>query len=148
MSETLPIALPSSALAAIDGLPDELLSEIFICTHDILVQSEIHLGGKPMCVRLSHVSRRWRSVAIACQYLWAQIPGDFWQEWTMTCLQRAHSVPLDLDLVNLTNPYDAPVSLMQVPVVYVLVPRPRKERHPQFGHPATNRAGVARKRMR
>ena len=106
MSETLLIADPSIASAAIDGLPDELLTEIFMCTQDILVKSKVvRHGGKPMCVHLSHVSRRWRNVAIACQYLWAHIPGDFWQEWTMACLERAHSVPLDLDLVNLTNPW-------------------------------------------
>ena len=101
MSETLLIAVTSSASAEIDRLPDELLSEIFMCTHDILAESKASSGERPVCVHLSHVSRRWRDVAIACQYLWAQLLGDYRREWSMACLQRAHSAPLDLDLTNL-----------------------------------------------
>ena len=101
-SKPPPIVLFPSASTGINRLPDELLSEVFMYTHDILVKSKVHHGGRPMCVRLSRVSRRWRHVAITCQYLWAQLLGDFGQEWSWVCLQRAHSVPLDLDLVNLT----------------------------------------------
>ncbi|VDC02717.1 unnamed protein product [Peniophora sp. CBMAI 1063] len=92
----------SSASAQINRLPNELLAEIFVRTHDILsfYGDNPTYEGAALCAFLSHVCRRWRSVAISCQYLWASLPCKT-EKWTKACLARAHSGPVALQFYTL-----------------------------------------------
>ncbi|KZV67855.1 hypothetical protein PENSPDRAFT_653682 [Peniophora sp. CONT] len=98
MANTPPFStLSYSTHVWIDRLPNELLSEIFLCVHDLVgtERTDEPLYGAPPCTFLSQVCHRWRSVAIACQHLWALFPR-VGREWTKACVTRAHSVPVDL----------------------------------------------------
>ncbi|KZV67856.1 hypothetical protein PENSPDRAFT_38505 [Peniophora sp. CONT] len=89
---------PINTSASIGRLPNEILSEIFLCVHDwvaIQPDSDEPFEGAPECVFLSHVCQRWRDVAIACQRLWALLPRNN-IEWTRACVARAHSIPVNL----------------------------------------------------
>lgn len=101
MLETVPskgISLDTPAW--VNRLPNELLSEIFLCMHTRFI-SELgyreYYHGPPPCASLSHVCQRWRNVAIACQRLWSLFPCRS-SEWTRACISRAHSIPVDLNI--------------------------------------------------
>ncbi|VDC02718.1 unnamed protein product [Peniophora sp. CBMAI 1063] len=81
----------------IHRLPTELLIDIFLRVHDMTGANDTHnhLRGPPACAFLSYVCRRWRTVAISCQQLWASFPRSN-QHWTRTCIERAHSCPVEL----------------------------------------------------
>ncbi|KZV70619.1 hypothetical protein PENSPDRAFT_752420 [Peniophora sp. CONT] len=82
----------------VSDLPAELLGSIFIWTADILGDSQYKVTKAPPCTYLSHVSRHWRNVALACQKLWsARLPRRS-VEWTEICLSRCPSITLDVTI--------------------------------------------------
>ena len=85
-----------NALAPISVLPPELLARIF--RFHALVESlwsgMLHLGQ----IRVTHVCRQWRQVALDDSSLWATFTG-FWprEEWISEALVRARNAPLVID---------------------------------------------------
>ncbi|KAI0033008.1 hypothetical protein K488DRAFT_14992, partial [Vararia minispora EC-137] len=73
----------------ISCLNDDVLSEIFLWQAAIEIPSPSSLGW----IRITHVSRHWRAVALHVPLLWARsvctLPAAF-----AVLLQRAKSAPL------------------------------------------------------
>ncbi|VDB92138.1 unnamed protein product [Peniophora sp. CBMAI 1063] len=55
-----------------------------------------------MARSVSHVSRRWRAVAVSCQYLWSHALPCGSLEWTRLCLSRCFSAPFELAISGLS----------------------------------------------
>ncbi|VDB96315.1 unnamed protein product [Peniophora sp. CBMAI 1063] len=85
--------------ATIDSLPNEVLLIIFHWIKvDDLKGDDYH--GPPRCAYLSHVSQRWRRLAIAYSQLWDHWPRyDTALAWTETCCERSANTSLALCFV-------------------------------------------------
>jgi hypothetical protein len=83
-----------NTLVPISVLPPEILSLVF----HFLVLDEPPLSRKPW-IRVTHVCRRWRQVAIDDSSLWARIWGiPTNTKWISEILARAKNVPLEIEL--------------------------------------------------
>lgn len=102
-------ALESLPPAYIETLPPELLRRIFIWTKDCetaeylepyLLHHTHRLQGPPLSRLRSHVSRRWREIALSCQELWNDWPRyGRAGYWTDICYARSLDVPLDMRII-------------------------------------------------
>ncbi|TFK68540.1 hypothetical protein BDN72DRAFT_878948 [Pluteus cervinus] len=88
-------AAEANAQSSNDCFPAEILTEIFASLQDQLFE-EFSGRERLQWVRVTHVSQRWRSIAIGCARLWANIQsGDpAIREW----LKRAQGTALFVDL--------------------------------------------------
>jgi hypothetical protein len=98
LTYSVPRLLHSNALVPISTLPPELLARIFHV--QVLVEPPwsfgVHLLG---WIRVTHVCRRWRYVALDDSTLWARISGiPRSTKWLSQILVRAHNTPLCIDL--------------------------------------------------
>jgi hypothetical protein len=83
-----------NTLVPISVLPPEILSRVF----HLLVIEEPPLSENPW-IRVTHVCRRWRQVAIDDSSLWARIRGiPTNAEWISEMLARAKNAPLEIEL--------------------------------------------------
>ncbi|KZV62062.1 hypothetical protein PENSPDRAFT_658439 [Peniophora sp. CONT] len=84
----------------IDFLPNEVILVVFLWTKAYAdLRGDDHFGP-PSCVDLSHVSKRWRSLALACQELWTNWPRyGAAIPWTEVCRERSSTASLDLCLL-------------------------------------------------
>lgn len=83
-----------NACSSISQLPDEILEEIFWNLID-------RIRGSESCVPASHVSQRWRTIALWLSRLWSLIVifrRGFRQEMMKTFMDRARTAPLDVIL--------------------------------------------------
>jgi len=91
-------------LAPISDLPPEVLSEIFLYTaavdsedtYSTLWSTWTSYGW----IRVSHVCKHWRSVALSCPALWCNLTMTR-REWTTELLARSKKAPL---YVTMTSP--------------------------------------------
>ncbi|KZV61371.1 hypothetical protein PENSPDRAFT_693471 [Peniophora sp. CONT] len=122
-----------SDVCIIDDLPPELLDNIFIFT--------LEYGGPrtraPSSAGLSHVCRRWRTVALACNRLWATDLPYRSLDWTELCLSRCPHDNLELNIVHDActrhDPgYQAAVSLVLSCLDRVRCLRMRVEHGPKY----------------
>ncbi|VDB96582.1 unnamed protein product [Peniophora sp. CBMAI 1063] len=90
----MPAKGPEEPLAVAQTLAPELLDIIFHFVEDEIVDLGEHRA--PPCMPLSHVCRRWRTVALACRALWSTSLPRISQEWTDICLARCPSTPLNV----------------------------------------------------
>ncbi|KAA1470096.1 hypothetical protein DENSPDRAFT_870733 [Dentipellis sp. KUC8613] len=97
-----------NATRAAVSLPLEILVLIF---SDLLLSSPprkkeagIELGW----IRVTHVCRRWREVAVSAALLWTRIT-DLGPEWTRVSLERAGNAPLHLDQYEANSSTSPPV---------------------------------------
>lgn len=82
-------------LAPVLSLPDELLGVIFeALSSDIILMSD----SPPIQISLSHVSRRFRHIAMSTRRLWTRIEVSLYTPFDMiiSYLQRSRSFPFDL----------------------------------------------------
>ncbi|KZV68599.1 hypothetical protein PENSPDRAFT_728755 [Peniophora sp. CONT] len=80
----------------VDDLPEELVAHIFAFA---TAAPPYYHASQPRAIRLSHVSSRWRMIAIRYQYLWAHVPGNPPNEqWTNVCLSRCVTGDLQFDI--------------------------------------------------
>ncbi|KZV66664.1 hypothetical protein PENSPDRAFT_654705 [Peniophora sp. CONT] len=75
-------------------LPVELLEQVFLWTY-ALHNPDYGMAGMPACAFLSHVSRRWREVAVRCQALWSEAVRPSIAA-TELCLTRCPTHPVKL----------------------------------------------------
>ncbi|KIM21883.1 hypothetical protein M408DRAFT_29197 [Serendipita vermifera MAFF 305830] len=113
-------------LAAISGLlhpirrtPDDVLRLIF----EDVVQSEVQVAEDKrqwVAVWLSHVCRRWRSIAVSTPRIWSHMsfaikPSGFFNSGALsTFLARAKSVPISVKLKFSVSNYVSAASLQRV----------------------------------
>jgi hypothetical protein len=93
-----------NTLVPISLLPPEILSRVF----HLLVAEERPLSGKRQLpvgwIRVTHVCRHWRQVAIDDLSLWAKIWGISKRtEWISEMLARAKNAPLDIELYDVNS---------------------------------------------
>jgi hypothetical protein len=81
-----------NSLAAISRLPPELLSKIFVCCAATYGPPHLTMDW----VKVSHVSRHWRTVAIGCPYLWTTLVFAR-PRWVEEMLKRSKMAPLVID---------------------------------------------------
>ncbi|CAA7269703.1 unnamed protein product [Cyclocybe aegerita] len=92
----------TQSLTPMDMLPNELLAHIFSTIMDESTENPLFV------ITLSHVSSRWRNVALGTGCLWARINitfplSDIDLERTKTYLTRSGTYPLDI-LVDVRDP--------------------------------------------
>ncbi|VDB92097.1 unnamed protein product [Peniophora sp. CBMAI 1063] len=90
----------------VDDLPAEVLAVVFelkLYEDDFLLMgSSIARRGPPRpVIDISHVSRRWRSVAISCQRLWSTALPCGSLQWTTLCLTRCSTASFELAVSGL-----------------------------------------------
>ncbi|EDR14559.1 uncharacterized protein LACBIDRAFT_305269 [Laccaria bicolor S238N-H82] len=78
-----------NSLAAISRLPPEVLSRIFVCH---AATYELNMDW----VKITHVSRHWRTVAIGCPHLWTTLVFAR-PRWVEEMLKRSKMAPLVID---------------------------------------------------
>ncbi|VDB99113.1 unnamed protein product [Peniophora sp. CBMAI 1063] len=85
---------PSTTTPPVLRLPTELINRIFlfIAAHYRVTDEYLHA---PPCLFLTHICRRWRTVALDCQELWSTRLPRSSPRWTDLCLSRAPTIPLD-----------------------------------------------------
>lgn len=107
----------ASAHTPVSRLPDEILCEIFVLTR-LAQESSSHPWKRPekwdiTWIRLSHVSRRWRTAALNEPNLWTNPP--LWNPtWTQIMLRRSKMATLPeilLDPLNMKE--DVVASVLQ-----------------------------------
>ncbi|KAJ3540384.1 hypothetical protein NMY22_g4323 [Coprinellus aureogranulatus] len=87
-----------NALVPINRLPHEILSTIFQTTKSLLKYTYPQPRNRLTWVRVSHVCRYWREVALDAASLWSYL--DFPRpdpEFTRLMLQRSKNAPLTVD---------------------------------------------------
>ncbi|EDR14527.1 uncharacterized protein LACBIDRAFT_305207 [Laccaria bicolor S238N-H82] len=94
-----------NSLAAISRLPPEILSKIFVCCAATYELPQLTMNW----VKITHVSRHWRTVAIGCPHLWT-MPVFARPRWVEEMLKRSKMAPLVIDarLAHMAGPkYEA-----------------------------------------
>ncbi|KAG1742258.1 uncharacterized protein EDB91DRAFT_1128315, partial [Suillus paluster] len=86
----------SNDLVPLFRVPDEILREIL--RHG--VQMEVDGGGSSFQKTMSHVSMRWRTVAISDPSLWTRVPvcPEETLQFLQTRIHRAVDMPIDVDI--------------------------------------------------
>ncbi|KAF8498172.1 hypothetical protein F5888DRAFT_1889297 [Russula emetica] len=85
-----------NALVPISLLPPEILARVF----HLLVLEEMPFSGKRNLgwIRVTHVCRHWRQVALDDSSLWARIGSTLMnKKWISEMLARAKNAPLDIE---------------------------------------------------
>ncbi|KAI0317416.1 hypothetical protein OF83DRAFT_144751 [Amylostereum chailletii] len=89
----------------IHRIPDELLSKIFLTRRELskIFLTRRELSGPfdwgvedPPWMTITHVCRRWRSVAVNDPLLWGQISMELHPQWFILCLERSDPAPVDV----------------------------------------------------
>jgi hypothetical protein len=89
-----------NALVPVSLLPPEILSRVFHLLKEAVPRS--HGGRKLGWIRVTHVCRHWRQVALNDSSLWARIWGTPTSaKWISEMLTRAKNAPLDIELDDL-----------------------------------------------
>jgi hypothetical protein len=79
--------------APINRLPSELLLKIFTLGHyDVTSRHELVESA----IKYSHVSKYWRSVALACHSLWSHLSTHFSPQFIDTLFIRSRPLPLSV----------------------------------------------------
>ncbi|TCD71922.1 hypothetical protein EIP91_000054 [Steccherinum ochraceum] len=78
-----------NAEAPVCRLPPEILSQVFLWVVALT-------SPKTNWVRITHVCRQWRDVALDCQTLWTHITPQHPEPFVSICLQRAGAAPLQV----------------------------------------------------
>ena len=81
-----------NSLAAISRLPPEILSKIFLCCAATYELPQFTMDW----VKVTHVSRHWRTVAIGCPRLWTTLVFTR-PSWVEEMLKRSKRAPLVVD---------------------------------------------------
>lgn len=118
--------------APIRFLPNEILEAIFLFCY---LNSVIHKRTLSQPVNLSHVCKRWRSVATGCPRLWNQIviggPGPYrGQEEITAHLRNSRELPLSLGLLRrvvLNGSHNRDVHFLRVKAAEHVVNSPNKD---------------------
>ena len=79
-----------NADAPISRLPPEVLSLVFLWTASLS-------SPKTSWIRITHVCRQWRDVALQCPTLWTNITPQHPDTFVSMCLQRSAAASLQLD---------------------------------------------------
>ncbi|EIW79355.1 hypothetical protein CONPUDRAFT_107669 [Coniophora puteana RWD-64-598 SS2] len=86
------------------ALPPELLSLIFLRYVDPFADQTLDRRGLLALIKVTHVCRHWRAVALACPALWTRL--NFCSiEWTKEMIQRSKQAPL---IVSVDLSFKAP----------------------------------------
>ena len=94
-----------NSLSLPNRVPSEILSNIFLCLllegrdRDNLGGFRANDTGGLEWIRVTHVCRHWREVALGCQTLWAHLSFAS-PEFTETMLARAKNAPLHVESLN------------------------------------------------
>ena len=85
----------------INHLPNELLGHVFFFWfhYEPPLSSIYPLPPYPVSigwVKVTHVCRHWREVALNCPQLWSEISLYMGREWTRKMIARAKQAPLDI----------------------------------------------------
>ncbi|KAG2013095.1 hypothetical protein CC2G_010033 [Coprinopsis cinerea AmutBmut pab1-1] len=89
-----------NGLSPVSRVPDEILCEIFMLCAQIW--TERPNGPKPW-IAVTHVSRRWRTVALNYPNFWSTIydPDRMGPSWLSTWLKRSQETPLTIEIPDL-----------------------------------------------
>jgi hypothetical protein len=101
-----------NALVPISFLPPEILSWVF----HLLVLAEPPLSGRRSLgwIRVTHVCRHWRQIALDDSSLWAKICGiPMNTKWISEMLARAKNAPLDIEFKPITR--SSPEAFLMIP---------------------------------
>ncbi len=101
-----------NALVPISLLPPEILSRVF---HLLVLEEPRFSGGRsPGRIRVTHVCRHWRQVALDDSSLWAKIWGiPATTKWISEMLARAKNAPLDIEFNEVTM--SSPGAFLMIP---------------------------------
>ncbi|TDL19589.1 hypothetical protein BD410DRAFT_791976 [Rickenella mellea] len=103
--------------SGIQSIPTEVLSEIFLISRADAENSNEH------SISVSHVSRRFREVALQTAGLWTTLYANHPLLETMEFLKRTGSAPLHIDLTcDFVLDQDHPLAAHMVPFLEVVVP--------------------------
>ncbi|KDQ63102.1 hypothetical protein JAAARDRAFT_366821 [Jaapia argillacea MUCL 33604] len=112
--------------APVSRLPPELLTRIFseLCWTDqsSFPNSSYHIRQEPrryFWIKVTHVCRLWRSVAIECASLWSRIPF-FFPKWIPEMLSRSRGVQLVVEQIPRSEVGNLGVVLQQLERIRVL----------------------------
>ncbi|KAI0047461.1 hypothetical protein FA95DRAFT_1559086 [Auriscalpium vulgare] len=89
-------------LAHINKLPPEVFGRIFLLCQDVdsPFEHDDIVGPSLGWIRVTHVCRHWRAVALEMRDLWTRIPFSLGTHWVDTMFARAERTPL---VVNCTT---------------------------------------------
>ena len=107
-----------NSLAAISRLPPEILSKIFVCCAATYKPVQPTMDW----VKVSHVSRHWRTVAIGCPRLWTTLVFAR-PRWVEEMLKRSKMAPL---VINAEFGYLGPKSTEAVQLTMNHISRVRE----------------------
>jgi hypothetical protein len=103
-----------NALVPISLLPPEILARVF---HLLVLEEPPFFGRRKRklgWIRVTHVCRHWRQVALDDSSLWAKIWGiPTNTKWISEILARAKNVPLDFEFNGVARP--SPEALLMIP---------------------------------
>ncbi|KAH9936655.1 uncharacterized protein B0H18DRAFT_1206903 [Fomitopsis serialis] len=92
-----------NTFAPISVLPPEVLSEVFMRTAG--PYASLSWSTRPYgWIRISHVCRHWRNVALGCPALWGKLAVTTQHEWTEELLERSKKAPLYVTIDLRTSP--------------------------------------------
>ncbi|KAI0045658.1 hypothetical protein FA95DRAFT_1479596, partial [Auriscalpium vulgare] len=91
-----------NALSLSCRIPPEVLATIFaFCRDDSVedaerlpVHSESRLDSHRNWIRITHVCRRWRDVALDCSSLWWDVDLAYGPDWMEEIITRAKNTPI------------------------------------------------------
>jgi F-box-like len=91
-----------NALVPISLLPTEILARVF--RFFVLEEPPLSGGQNLGWIRVTHVCRHWRQIALDDSSLWARIWGiPTNMKWISEMLARAMNVPLDIEFDGVTR---------------------------------------------
>lgn len=94
-----------NSLKPISALPNELLSAIFELGYDAYSSDDPASGNRliPFEFVVTHVTQHWRSVALACPFIWTKILIDtrnyHFRDLTTQYIDRSMTLPLNIRLL-------------------------------------------------
>ena len=80
----------NAGTAVVNRIPPEILVGIF---------QDLAYDARPRAswIRVTHVSRRWRDIALTCRSLWSYVSSEYPPALISACLRRSDSAPLQVE---------------------------------------------------
>lgn len=112
LSRLMSLKISYNTLSFVNRLPAEILSDIFILLADLRTQEySSWQRERALWLRVTHVCRHWRNIAMDCTPLWSTVLFVT-PQLTKAMLERARSTPLSLNFSPNTPNFNNVLSKM------------------------------------